>query len=368
MDKQEFLSEVNSLVDRSSLQFRMNEILEGLRIKGVCNNVKVYRHLAFFDIVLSPGSSVRKLETKSREIALGIKSKTTPIVKVIPERGIVRLQVAMRQADSVSIESLYNGYVIPGSKKSMLPIILGESDKGEKLVVDFSKNPHTLIAGGTGSGKSVLLHNIIANIIYLQVNNARAIDLYLVDPKQVEFVSYLGDSFKPYVCDVINDYESTVDLLEHLERVMEDRYRIMKDNGFRSLDEVPRGFSQIVVVIDEVADLMIQDKKIKRFEKSVVRLAQKARAAGIHIIMATQRPSADVITGLIKANFPARIACKTASKTDSQVILDSPGAENLMGRGDAVLNNMENDKTRFQVAFSDPKKTEQSLMFFKSVA
>ncbi len=361
-------------VDLSSevvLQIRMNDVLKGLKIHGECVKVGVFRHLAFFDIKLSLGTSVSKLETRVREIGLGIHSKTAPIVKVVSDEGIVRIQVAMRKADSVSLEKdiLCKKFIYPGEKDMMLPIVLGESSEGENVMVDFATNPHTLICGSTGSGKSVLMHNLVANMVYLNALGARDIELYLVDPKQVEFVAYAAPEFKEYVVDVISDYDSIVDLMERLEIEMESRYALLKEKGYRSLSENPSLMSQIVVVIDEVADIIVNyDKASKRFQRAVASIAQKARAAGIHIIMATQRPSTDVITGTIKANFPARIACKTSSKVDSQVILGAPGAEGLMGRGDAIITGIDSfDMTRFQVAFSEPVATSKFIQKIKNV-
>lgn len=351
------------MTDLHNLRNRMNSVLTGLKISGACEYVDVHRHFAYFDVRLEPGEAIRKIETKVREIALGIESKTTPIVTLRSELGLVRLQVALRSPEMIRLESLYSEYTCPSIREMALPFILGESDDGNKLIVDFAKNPHTLIAGGTGSGKSVLLHCLIANIAYLNEMRARNIELYLVDPKQVEFNRYESDTFSNFVCDVISDYERVVGLLENLESIMESRYAFMAKGGFRSLEDCPGLFSHIVVIIDEVGDLMLQDKKSSRFEKSLIRLAQKARAAGIHLIMATQRPSVDVITGLIKANFPARIACKTSSRTDSQVILDAPGAETLLGRGDAVIK----DGPRFQAAFSSPEHTENTCLYFRNL-
>lgn len=358
-------TEYVNLSEESRVKTAMNDALMDFNINAECINVSVNKHLAFLDLKLREGSSgssdLSKIERRVKDFSLRIRSKTVPIVKIIPESGIIRMQVSLRQAESQNLEDLYRNYTIPSDKNMMLPFILGESDEGERLVIDFAKNPHTLIAGATSSGKSVLLHNIIANMIYLSTCNARDIQLYLVDPKQVEFVAYEGDLFKKCVTNVISSYDDTIELMSFLKKEMESRYSLLRKWGYRSIEECPRALSQIVVVIDEVADLMMQDKKIKMFESSVISLAQKARAAGIHLIMATQRPSTDVITGLIKANFPARIACKTASPIDSRVIMDCIGAENLMGRGDAILNNMNYHKVRFQVAFSDPKVTEKYL-------
>jgi DNA segregation ATPase FtsK/SpoIIIE, S-DNA-T family len=165
---------------------------------------------------------------------------------------------------------------------------------------------------------------------------------------------------------VVYNYADTVSMLKVLVSKMESRFEHMSELGIKSVEENPSLFPFVVVVIDEVADLMIQDKKTHIFETLVVRLAQKARAAGIYLVLATQRPSRDVLTGTIKANFPARIACKTSSRVDSQVVLDMPGAEELLGRGDAILRNQEYDRARFQVAFSTPERSIKLADYLKN--
>jgi len=331
----------------------MNDILQGLNIDGACVNYKEHRHLAFYDIKLKPGATVRRIEARTREIALAINSRTTPIVKVIPNKGVVRLQIATSEPDK-SLDLCFNGTVIPPIEESLLPIMLGETDEGNQFWVDITKHPHTLIAGGTGSGKSALLRTIIANLVWLQVSGARKIELYLSDPKRVEFHTYEG--MKKIIPYIAYDYESTLGMLKNLDIMMESRYDVLAKLGYTSVEECPNIFPSVVVIIDEVSDLMIQDKRSKQFEMKIVKLAQKCRAAGIYLILSTQRPSVDVLTGLIKTNFPARISCKVSSRVDSQVILDSSGAECLLGRGDAILQSPINDKTRFQVAFIETKR------------
>jgi DNA segregation ATPase FtsK/SpoIIIE, S-DNA-T family len=336
---------------------KMTKILKSLGISGYCVSAERHRHLAFFDIRLSANETISSLENRRREIALAIRSKTNPVIKVITEEGVVRLQFAMRAADKVSHASLMYSSEFSG----VMPIVLGEDETGKKLVMDMAKNPHLLIAGGTGSGKSTLLHAIIASAMYMHAAEFRNVKLYLVDPKRVEFSQY---SSYDCVKGIYHTYNETTDILKELISLMENRYSVMARIGMRSIEEKPWKFPIVMVVIDEVADLMIQDKS-KNLESLLVALAQKGRAAGIFITCATQRPSVDVITGLIKANFPGRIACKTASKTDSRVIFDESGAEDLMGRGDAILKNMEVDRVRFQVAYTDFQEIQKTYTYLK---
>ncbi len=333
----------------------MNEVLQGLGIQGTCVRAEAHRHLAFYDIRLDRKSSaLSKLRRSAQEIALHLRTKTVPIMRLVPEEGIVRLQVALKDAQPVSLNSLYKGEWIPDNM--VFPMLLGENDEGKKLWMDVNHNPHLLVAGGTGSGKSTLLHTLIANALFIHALRVRNVQVYLSDPKRVEFTEYRDPSLSDVVRDVASTCEEVTSQLQYIYKLMEHRYREMHSIGMRSVEENPKHFPIILCIIDEVADLFMQDKGGK-LQTLVVKIAQKGRACGIFLTLATQRPSVDVITGLIKANFPGRIACKTASRKDSEVILDRPGAETLLGRGDAVLQNMKYESVRFQVAYTTPAKT-----------
>lgn len=325
------------------LVHRMNAVLDGLGIKARCIAAKQHRHLAFFDIQIQPGTRIRRIELFSREIGLALRSKTAPIIQTTLSEGIVRIKVAFEDAPILTLKSLQNG-----GGSGILPILMGEADTGESLWVDMSKLPHMLVAGATGSGKSMFLHVLIANAL-----DRRDVDLYIVDPKRgAEFGLY-----KNAANFIAVDYSSTIFMLDKLTKIMEARYSILETVGISSIEQSPNFFSKILVIIDEVADIMIADKEGSKkgtFEKMLCNLAAKARAAGIYIVLATQRPSVDVITGLIKSNFPARLACKVTTGIDSKVILDESGAESLLGRGDAILKSPGNDLVRFQVAYVDP--------------
>lgn len=329
---------------------QINSILNGLKINGQCINHNQHRHLATYDIQLEPGTMVSRIERRTREIALGIRSVTPPIVKLMPKSGLIRLHVAMDQAAPLPLSGLFGDNIPEGQ---LLPVVLGETDEGQRLWVDLSEHPHTLVAGATGSGKSVFLRTVLANLAHLKSTGARDIEVYLVDPKVVEFNSY--EKLNKLIASVAYTYDKTLSMLKILRQKMEARYKAMAQYGIQSIKEMPYLFPQTVVIIDEVADLMLQDKKSHEFETGIVKLAQKARAAGIYLVLATQRPSKDVLTGLIKANFPARISCKVSSRVDSQVVLDSPGAESLLGRGDAILQSPIYDRVRFQAAFCEPE-------------
>lgn len=335
-----------------SQRIQLNAILQGLNIKGSCVKYREHRHLAFYDVALESSATVGRIERRTREIALGIHSQTPPIVQVLPREGVVRLRVALREAETLPFEKIYD--VAKSPSDYLLPVLLGENDEGRALWVDLARHPHTLVAGATGSGKSVFLRTLIANLVSLHGYGKQKVQLFLVDPKRVEFNTYDG-RLKNTLVNVAYTYESTIEMLEYIRRIMESRYSVMADLGISSVEQDPDLFPSVVVIIDEVADLMLSDKRVGIFQNLVVKLAQKCRAAGIYLVLATQRPSTDVLTGLIKANFPARISFKVGQRVDSQVILDSPGAEALLGRGDAILQSPVYDRTRFQSAFIEPR-------------
>jgi S-DNA-T family DNA segregation ATPase FtsK/SpoIIIE len=218
-----------------------------------------------------------------------------------------------------------------------LVCMLGQTVDGSKVWVDLLNNPHCLIAGTTGSGKSTLLHNVIANVF-----NYNDADLYLIDPKRIEFGQYEGVRNT----QVYTAYDDVVEFLSNMIDIMEDRYNKLRAGWD------PQNLKPILIIIDEFADLVMQDKGDIFFDR-LCRLAQKCRAARMSIMLATQRPSVNIINGAIKANFPARIACKVASHVDSKVILDMVGAENLLGKGDALLRDNTRNMERFQVAYTD---------------
>lgn len=332
----------------------LNEALVGFKVDAQCINARTHRHFGFYDLHLGPKCQVSKIVKMSSEIALKIRCKSVPIVKSIPEEGIVRLQVVMSAPESISFQKLYDGGIKP---KGLLPFLFGETDDGKLLWTDMSQNPHMLVAGSTGSGKSVFLHNLIANAA--RTPNTT---LMLADPKSVEFAPYRKAELKHFIPVISTSYDSTVAMLEGLVSEMEVRYSNLLKLGLQSIEQMRSPFDKIVVIIDEVADLILSDGRTHRFEELVVKLAQKSRAAGIYLVLATQRPSVDVLTGLIKANFEARLACRVSSRVDSGVILDHPGAEHLMGRGDAIFKNRNNSSVRLQIAFAKPEDTINYLI------
>jgi len=325
----------------------LNAVLKSFKVKASCVDAKRHRHFGFFDIKLAPGCKIADITKLSQEISLALQTKTFVSPKPIPELGIVRLQAVMEDSETLHFDDLYKKNP---RGKGVLPLLMGETEEGNPLYMEMNKNPHLLIAGCTGSGKSTVLHLMIANAA--KIKNC---ELYLVDTKLVEFNVYNNPSFKP-IRFIAKTYSQTIKCLKHLISKMDKRYYALSKMGLKSIEEKPNLFRKTLLIVDEVSDLMIQDDN-GQLEDLIVTLAQKARAAGIYIVLATQRPSVDVLTGLIKANFPGRLSCQVASKRDSLIILDESGAESLAGCGDAILSCPALPSVRFQAAFVNPKDT-----------
>ena len=260
-----------------------------------------------------------------------------------PKDGAFFIEMPQDKHSSLSIESILSYMDLNHD----LPVVLGKDNKNNVLSFDLASLPHLLIAGQTGSGKSVCLNSIIRCLTF----SRKDLGFVLIDPKQVEFKEH--ENNPKLALPVCTETYQAMRILDWLINDMEARYSIMEKVGAKNLNEYNKSaakpWSRIVVIIDEIADLMMSSKM--EAEEKIVRLAQKARAAGIHLILGTQRPTANVVTGLIKANVPGRIAFAVASKVDSRVILDQSGAEALMGKGDGLFLNPKNrDLIRFQGA------------------
>ena len=341
----------------------LKELLSGLKIKADIEKVETNGTTTKIYLKLHPGARVCRIENCATEIALGTKAYNRPIIRVIPEEGLVCIELLNNKIKYVSLSEF--DYLFEDNKikeYGELPIILGKQHDGKELIVDLAQMPHLLVAGSTGSGKSALLHSIICSLIKLD-NGTR---LALIDPKQVEFDIY--KDVKQLLYPVVNSPDEALEVLEDLIEEMDNRFELLNEasaNNIKIYNSVNEYLPYFVLVVDEFADLQRAFKK--EFQADICILAQKARAVGIHMILATQRPSVDVITGVIKANLPSRIALKTASAVDSRVILDCNGAEKLLGKGDALINSGNLELVRFQGAFINAAETEKLCENYKRV-
>lgn len=315
-----------------------NNILQSFNIKARCIDHKLIDNYFFYDLKLNPNAKVKDIYKYSDEISLALKTPCKPGIKVLHEKGVVRLEFASPRTKSLNLFDYFSNRGVP---KGELSCLLGQTLDGQKMWMDLAQNPHMIVSGTTGSGKSTLLHNVIANLL-----NYHNVDLFLVDPKNIEFLAY--DNKIPSI-KVSYSYDEAMLMLNSIFKLMEDRYELLR----AGVDV--KTFKNTVIIIDEFADLIMQDKE-DQFYNILCRLAQKCRAARINIILATQRPSVNIINGVIKANFPARIACRVASHVDSKVILDASGAENLLGRGDALVRDNFRFLERFQIAYTNAEE------------
>lgn len=313
---------------------------------------------------------VSKIASLSNDLALALAARTVRIEAPIPGTSYVGIEVPNTESNNVGLKELMESEAFDSLQaRGRLPIALGEDVRGKPVVTDLARMPHLLIAGATGTGKSVCINSIIGCL--LLTHTPETLRLLMIDPKMVELTVYNGT---PHLLSpVVTDVDRASGVLFWCIKEMERRYQLLNKAGVRDLERFNAYLRKlgeeilpyVVVIIDEMADLMMAAPE--EVEKHVIRLAQMARAVGIHMIIATQRPSVDVITGLIKANFPARIAFAVTSQIDSRVVLDVPGAENLLGRGDMLFMAPDASKLeRLQGAFLDDAETNRIVRYWQN--
>ncbi|MDR9399092.1 MAG: DNA translocase FtsK [Salibacter sp.] len=363
-------------VNREELEENKNKIVDTLKnYKIGIDKIKatVGPTVTLYEIVPEAGVRISKIKNLEDDIALSLSALGIRIIAPIPGRGTIGIEVPNQDPDIVSMRSLIKSDKFQNSKYA-LPIALGKTVSNETFIADLAKMPHLLLAGATGQGKSVGLNAILVSLLYRL--HPSQIKFVLVDPKKVEltlfnkierhYLAKLPDTEEA----IITDNSQVINTLNSLCIEMDKRYELLKDAMVRNVKEYNNKFINrklnpenghrympyIVLVVDEFADLIMTAGK--EVETPIARLAQLARAVGIHLIIATQRPSVNVITGLIKANFPARIAFRVTSKVDSRTILDSGGADQLIGRGDMLLSQ-GSDLLRLQCGFVDTPEVEE---------
>ena len=313
---------------------------------------------------------VSKIQALANDLALALAATSIRIEAPVPGRSMVGIEIPNEHATTVTLRSVMESEAFR-RLESRLRIALGLDVSGQPVVADLATMPHLLIAGATGAGKSVCINAIIACL--LCNNTPEELRLILIDPKRVELTPYNG--IPHLLTPVVVDIERVVGVLKWVTREMDRRYQIFSKVGVRNIEGYnasaanrgERPFPYLVVVIDELADLMMVAPD--EVERSVCRIAQMARATGIHLVMATQRPSVDVVTGLIKANFPARISFAVSTQVDSRVILDSPGAEQLLGRGDMLFMAPDASKlVRAQGCYVSDAELERLVNYWKGLS
>tara|TARA_B110000285_G_scaffold59186_1_gene67944 strand:+ start:327 stop:2807 length:2481 start_codon:yes stop_codon:yes gene_type:complete len=373
----------NISVDKDELESNKNKIIETLlNYKINISKIKatIGPTVTLYEIIPAPGVRISKIKNLEDDIALSLAALGIRIIAPMPGKGTVGIEVPNSNPEIVAMKSLIASDKFQNSKME-LPIALGKTISNESLIADLTKMPHLLMAGATGQGKSVGLNAILVSLIYKK--HPSQVKFVLIDPKKVELTIYnkIERHFLAKLPDeeeaIITDTTKVVNTLNSLCVEMEARYELLKEAMVRTIKEYNHKFVQrklnpekghkympyIVLVIDEFADLIMTAGK--EVETPVARIAQLARAVGIHLIIATQRPSVNVITGTIKANFPARIAFRVSSKIDSRTILDAGGADQLIGRGD-MLFSPGNELIRLQCGFVDTPEVDEITEFIGS--
>ncbi len=344
------------------------EFLEKILLDfGVNGNIKKVSHgpvVTLNEFEPAAGVKVSKIINLSDDIARNTSSESARI-STIPGSNTIGIELPNNLRENVYLSEILNNSDFK-KKETKLPIALGKSISGKPLVGDLSSMPHLLIAGTTGSGKSVCINTIILSLLYR--HTPEKCKFILIDPKMLELSTYEG--IPHLLCPVITEAKKAASVLGWVVKEMESRYRLMTKEGVRNIDgynskhKLPMPY--IVVVVDEMSDLMLVAGK--EIENYIQKLSQMARAAGIHIIMATQRPSVDVITGTIKANFPTRISFQVTSKIDSRTILGEQGAEQLLGKGDMLYMSSANRIIRIHAPFVSDNEIEKINNFLRSQA
>jgi DNA segregation ATPase FtsK/SpoIIIE, S-DNA-T family len=373
----------NISVNKEELENNKDRIIETLlNYKINISKIKatIGPTVTLYEIIPAAGVRISKIKNLEDDIALSLSALGIRIIAPMPGKGTVGIEVPNSKPDIVSMKTLIASDKFQNSEME-LPIALGKTISNETLIVDLTKMPHLLMAGATGQGKSVGLNAILVSILYKK--HPSQVKFVLIDPKKVELTIYnkIERHFLAKLPDeeeaIITDTKKVVNTLNSLCVEMEARYELLKDAMVRTIKEYNHKFINrklnpekghkympyIVLVVDEFADLIMTAGK--EVETPVARIAQLARAIGIHLIIATQRPSVNVITGTIKANFPARIAFRVTSKIDSRTILDAGGADQLIGRGD-MLYSSGSDLTRLQCGFVDTPEVDNIAEFIGS--
>ena len=331
------------VIDEKSLE----KILLDFGVEGKIKKISHGPVVTLNEFEPAPGVKVAKINNLSEDIARNTSSESARIA-TIPGSNTIGIELPKLSRENVYLSEIISSPIFL-KKETKLPIALGKSISGKPIIADLSSMPHLLIAGTTGSGKSVCINTIILSLLYK--HSPDKCKFILIDPKMLELSTYEG--IPHLLCPVITEAKKAASVLGWVVKEMENRYRLMTREGVRNID----GYNQkhklsmpyIVVIVDEMSDLMLVAGK--EIENYIQKLSQMARAAGIHIIMATQRPSVDVITGTIKANFPTRISFQVTSKIDSRTILGEQGAEQLLGKGDMLYMTSANKIVRIHAPF-----------------
>lgn len=363
----------------------LQQTLDDFKVSATVINAEPGPAITMYELELAPGVKVSQINSLTNDIARTMAVTVVRVVAPIPGRDTIGIEIPNTEREIVRLKDLINrAGSVPG--KMRIPIFLGKDSSGSALVADLAAMPHCLIAGTTGSGKSVCVNTIITSIMLTR--RPDEVKMVLIDPKQVEMAPY--ENIPHLMCPIVTEMARAAKILEWAVNKMDERYILLREAGVRQISEfnklskqelfrrfgaeteeeklrVPKKMPSIVIIVDELSDLMMTSAK--EVEAHIVRIAQKSRAVGIHIILATQRPQATVVTGLIKSNLPARISFQVASRMDSRIILDKTGAETLLGKGDMLyLKPGTSELVRAQGAYLSDEEINGVVDYLKDHA
>ncbi|NPA49412.1 MAG: DNA translocase FtsK [Thermodesulfobacteria bacterium] len=349
------------LLERARL---LEQKLADFGVKGRVTEVCPGPVITVYEYEPAPGVKINKIASLADDLALGLKAASVRIVAPIPGKSAVGIEVANREREIVYLKEILASEAFRKAR-SKLTLALGKDISGRPVVTDLAKMPHLLIAGATGTGKSVCLHAMLLSLLYKAT--PEEVRFLLIDPKRIELSVY--DGIPHLLYPVVLEPKTATQALKWAVAEMERRYQLLEEARARNLEsynaEAEEKLPYLVIVVDELADLMVVSSK--EVETSLTRLAQMARASGIHLLLATQRPSVDVLTGIIKANFPARISFQVSSRTDSRTILDTGGAERLLGAGDMLFLPPGTSKLkRIHGAYVSEKEVKRVVEYWRA--
>jgi len=361
---------------------KLTQVLQSFKLEANVVGVQRGPSITMLEVELAPGTKLGRLRSLEDDLAMNLAARSVRIVAPIPGKSTAGIEIPNEVMETVRLSELITSPAFTRRQDKLgIPIFLGKDSAGYPRIEDLAQMPHLLVAGSTGAGKSVCLNTMIMSILYTRTPDQ--VQLILIDPKMVELSSF--QNVPHLMCPVVTDMKRAAAILEWAVEKMDSRYQLMHEVGVRNIyaynklgadkireklgdnhsEDTETALPLIVIVIDELADLMLVSAK--DVETSITRLAQKSRAVGIHVILATQRPSTNVITGLIKANLPTRIAFRVASKVDSRVILDANGADKLLGAGDMLfLPPRSAELVRVQGAFVEDQEIRNTVEFLAS--
>ncbi|MDH4203402.1 MAG: DNA translocase FtsK [Phycisphaerae bacterium] len=363
----------------------LEELLQEFGVNANVVNAEPGPAITMYELELAPGVKVSQISTLANDMARALSSGTVRVVAPLAGKHTIGIEVPNSQRETVRLKDLFQKGAAKANRMQ-IPLFLGKSSSGEALVSDMAAMPHMLIAGTTGSGKSVCINSIITSI--LLTRRPDEVKLILIDPKMVEMAMF--ESIPHLMVPIVTEMRRAEQILEWAMQKMDERYELLAEAQVRNIAsynllsqeelierfnpstpeeeaKIPKKLPHIVIIIDELADLMMTSAK--EVEACIVRIAQKSRAIGIHLVLATQRPQATVVTGLIKSNMPSRIAFRVAARMDSRIILDQNGAETLLGQGDMLfLKPGTSELVRAQGAFLEDTEIRGIVKFLKNVA